>query len=193
MRKRCVIVTTVAFAAAGVLSACSGNDPAPPSPTPAPSLATPAPTAATPTPTPVLTPTPTVTLDAGQAEAAAVVERYVGLMDRIAADRTIPLDSLYEAASGEAARGQLRALQQLHVNEFIWTGTTAVEIRDVTGEDASYDVEACLDTSAIEVVDQEGRSVAAPDEPATTLWRYTVQDISGRLLVMEEEAIAQPC
>ena len=47
--------------------------------------------------------------------------------------------------------------------------------------------------SAIEVVDQEGRSVAAPDEPATTLWRYTVQDISGRLLVMEEEAIAQPC
>lgn len=147
----------------------------------------------TPAPSPTPTSTPTTTLTAGQQDAARVVERYYEILDQIALDKNVPLDSLYQAASGEVARAQLRGLQQSHVNGWVSTGRVGVDVRGVTGTEAPYVVEACLDTSQVKVVDQAGNSMTPEDQPSLKLWHFTVEDINGRLLVMEEEAVATSC
>lgn len=175
--------TAAGLLASAVLSGCV-------TPAPVPSSA-PAPQSVSPTPSP--SPTPTMSLDDGQDRAARVVQLYYQVMDQIAADRTIPLDSLYQAATGEAARYQLRALQELHTNNLVWEGDTSVEVSDVSGTTAPYQVDACIDTSAVTVEDQQGNSLADPNDPTRRLWRFTVEDISGKLLVTTEQVLADSC
>ncbi|WP_232550064.1 hypothetical protein [Propioniciclava soli] len=180
MFKRCAIATTAVCATVVTLSACVGDA----TPTPTPTLSTPT--------TPFASPTPTPTPDAGQAEAAAVVERYIQIVDQIAVEGA-PLDSLYEAASGDVARQQLRVMQELLGDGYVMNGRRYVEVRDVQGEAAPYIVQACVDNSEITITDAEGRSMIPEGQATLTLWQYSVRDVSGRLLVMEEEAVSSPC
>lgn len=162
-----------------MLAGCVANGPAP-TPTPTPSVAT-------------STPTPTPTQDPGQTEAGAVVERYVRTLDQLAANPSADLNTLYEVAGGDLVVEQLQALQQMHVAKYKYAGETRVELQDVEGTGSPYTVVACSDTSEVSVADQDGRSVTAPDEALRRLWRHTVEEVQGRLVVVKEEVIANSC
>lgn len=176
-------VASAMIAGGLMLAGCMATGPAS-TPTPTP---TPSPVASTPTPSP--TPTP----DAGQSAAGAVVERYVRTLDQLGANPSADLNTLYEVAGGEVARAQLQALQQMHVARYTYAGEARVELQDVEGTGSPYTVVSCIDVSEVTVVDQNGRSVTSPDEPLRRLWRHTVEEVQSRLVVVNEEVIAQSC
>ena len=69
-------------------------------------------------------------------------------------------------------------------------------IRDAeaaTKDGKTYTVSACLDVSAVDVVDAAGKSVVRPDRPATQGYRYTVQKAPEGFFVIEDLLKGQSC
>ena len=172
------------IASVTLLVGCINTTPPAPSPTTTPSL--------TPTPTPSATPTPTLSVE--QQAAANAVVKFYEVADQIAINTEVDLNSLYEVSGGELVQEYLKDLQMMRVRGWKQAGTTGVEVTRVNGGEEPYRVEACVDTSAIDVIDGAGKSLVAPGGSTRVLYNFEVVTLGSPVLrVTKAEVVRTPC
>lgn len=122
-------------------------------------------------PAPAPTPTPTP-LFASEEEAFAAAEAtYRAFIERVnAVDLGDPstFEPLYELSSGEFQEADREAYSQMHAEGNVVSGSTVILSFTAKASKAPYSTviaSACLDVSAVEVVDARGTSVVSPDRP----------------------------
>lgn len=171
------------IASVTLLAGCINTTPPTPSPTPTPSV--------TPTPTPSATPTPT--LSAEQQAAATAVVKFYEVINQVATNDEVDLNSVYEVAGGEAAQVWLRDLQAMKVAGLIQTGLARPKIRSVEGLAEPFVVKTCVDTTEADVVDKQGKSVVGEGNLTRILYEYTVEHVGQTLRVTKGEAVSAEC
>lgn len=172
-----------AGAAAAVLTLAGCITPSVPTPTPTPVVTSPA------TPTP----SPTPSLSAAQQDAARAVLRFYEVVDQIATNDEVDLNSVYDVAGGEAAQTWLRDLQAMKVARLTQVGFAIPDIREVGGESEPFTVVTCVDTSQADIVDEQGQSVVGEGNPTRILYHYTVESVGSTLKVTSGEAVSTGC
>ena len=185
------IFAVIAAVACGVaLAGCNAED-TPPSPgptSPAPSAGTTA-TSATPTPTKTLTPEQQ---DLRSAEEA--ITQYWRVIDEAASDPTQSLNVLATVARSQALAQWQTTLTADRGKGLTQQGLSVVrDAEAVTKDGKTYTVIACLDVSAVDVVDADGKSVVRSDRPATQRYTYTVQKAPEGFFVIEDLLKGQSC
>lgn len=165
------------------LAGCITTNPPTPTPTPvvSPSL-TPSPT---PTPTPSLTPE--------QQAAADAVAKFYEVVNQVATNNEVDLNSIYEVAGGDAAQAWLRDLQAMKVAGLVQTGVAVPEVREVEGDNEPYVVATCVDTTQADVIDKQGKSVVGEGNPTRILYHFTVETVGSGLRVTKSEAVSTGC
>ena len=175
---------TMAAAAVAVLALPGCTEPQVPTPGPTPTAST--------THTP--TPSPTPALSAEQQAAATAVVRFYEVADQIGTHPEVDLNSLYEVSGGDLAQEYLADLQMMRVRGWRQTGLTEVEITGVTGAPEPFTVQACVDTSSIDVTDEAGKSLVSPEGAKRVLYDFTVVTLgSPALRVTTAEVVRTPC
>ena len=159
-----------------------------------PTLPTPSPTPMqTVDPTPTPSPSPTLSLTAEQEAAADAVLRFYEIVNQVASNDEVDLNSVYEVAGGETAQAWLRDLQAMKVAGLLQVGSAEPEVRTVEGLAEPYTVETCVDTSKVNVVNGAGDSVVGDDGPTRILYHYTVETVGSHLRVTKGEAVSSQC
>ncbi len=189
MRQK-IFAVMAAVACAVALAGCNAED-TPPSPgptSPAPSAGTTA-TSATPTPTKTLTPEQQ---DLRSAEEA--ITQYWRVIDEAASDPTQSLNVLATVARSQALAQWQTTLTADRGKGLTQQGLSVVrDAEAVTKDGKTYTVIACLDVSAVDVVDADGKSVVRSDRPATQRYTYTVQKAPEGFFVIEDLLKGQSC
>jgi len=150
-------------------SACStnGNDPAA-SPTPSPT--SPAPTTSSP-------PLPSESEIASEA-ASAAVRQFFATVDLVRQDPNRPASDLDMVATSTELTAQKNLLQNQRKGKLRQVGET--ELVSVTVESVSLDnpvtalVDVCWDVSTVDILDEDGKSVVAPERRDVGWTRLTV-------------------
>ena len=190
MRQR-LFAAMAAFACVAALTGC--NDDAPPSPGPtSPGLSSSSGTAATsspPTPTKSLTPEEQ---DLRSAEEA--ITEYWRVLDEAASDPTQSLNVLATVARSQALAQWQTTLANDRAQGLTQKGMSTVRDAEALSEDGeTFTVSACLDVSAVDVVDATGKSVVRSDRPATQSYAYKVQKAPEGFFVIEDLLKGQSC
>ena len=189
MRQK-IFAVMAAVACAVALAGCNAED-TPPSPgptSPAPSAGTTA-TSATPTPTKTLTPEQQ---DLRSAEEA--ITEYWRVIDEAASSPTQSLNVLATVARSQALAQWQTTLTADRGKGLTQKGLSVVRDAEAATKDGkTYTVIACLDVSAVDVVDADGKSVVRPDRPATQRYTYTVQKAPEGFFVIEDLLKGQSC
>lgn len=186
MFRRTRAVAAVAVIATLLVTGCDqGTGEPTPSPTATSATPTVAPTTPTPTPT-ALTPEEE---DLRGAEQAVVA--LEALTDQLGQDFTRRLDELYTVSRDQTVDTRIQILNLQRVNGQTQIGNSVVEDIQVTkNAEGLWDATACLDTSGVNVVDKDGKSVVNPDGPARVKYRYLIEKGSdGGFYVIEDEAV----
>ena len=189
MRQR-MFAAMAAFACAVALTGCNVDDTRPsPGPTsPAPPAGTTA-TSATPTPTKTLTPEQQ---DLRSAEEA--ITEYWRVLDEAASDPTQSLNVLATVARSQALAQWQTTLANDRAQGLTQKGISTVRDAEAATKDGkTFTVSACLDVSAVDVVDATGKSVVRSDRPATQSYAYKVQKAPEGFFVIEDLLKGQSC
>ena len=183
------IIAAVACAVA--LAGCNAED-APPSPGPtSPALTSSGttPTGPTPTPTKALTPEEQ---DLRSAEEA--ITEYWRVLDEAASSPTQSLNVLATVARSQALAQWQTTLTADRGKGLTQQGLSVVRDAEAATKDGkTYTVIACLDVSAVDVVDADGKSVVRSDRPAKQRYTYTVQKAPEGFFVIEDLLKGQSC
>ena len=180
---------TRAVAAVAVLATLlvTGCDQGTGEPTPSPTATSATPTVAPTTPTPTaLTPEEE---DLRGAEQAVVA--LVALTDQLGQDFTRRLDELYTVSRDQTVDTWIQILNLRRVNGQTQIGDSVLgDIQVTKNAQGQWEATACLDTSGVNVVDQDGKSVVNPDGPSRVKYRYLIEKGSdGGFYVIEDEAV----
>ena len=97
------------------------------------------------------------------------------------------------------SRGSVAAQWARNLNQYRYDQVTAkgrVAVRDVsasqTKNDNLFKVTACIDSSKVNLVDKNGKSVVPPNGPRRVAYDYTVQKDSERWYVIKEK-VTETC
>jgi len=184
MFRRTRAVAAVALLAALLMTGCDrGTE----DPTPSPTANSATPTVAPTTPTPTaLTPEEE---DLRGAEQAVVA--LEAMTDQLGQDFTRRLDELYTVSRDQTVDTRIQILNMQRVQRQTQIGDSVVEdIQVAKNAEGLWDATACLDTSGVNVVDQDGKSVVNPDGPSRVKYRYLIEKGSdGGFYVIEDEAV----
>lgn len=191
MRQR-MFAAMAAVACAVALAGCNAEDtqpsPGPTSPGLSPSSGTAA-TSSPPTPTRSLTPEQQ---DLRSAEEA--ITEYWRVIDEAASSPTQSLNVLATVARSQALAQWQTTLTADRGKGLTQKGLSVVRDAEAATKDGkTYTVIACLDVSAVDVVDADGKSVVRPDRPATQRYTYTVQKAPEGFFVIEDLLKGQSC
>lgn len=183
------IIAAVACAVA--LAGCNAED-APPSPGPtSPALTSSGTTATGPTPTPTKALTPEEQ-DLRSAEEA--ITEYWRVLDEAASSPTQSLNVLATVARSQALAQWQTTLTADRGKGLTQEGLSVVRDAEAATKDGkTYTVIACLDVSAVDVVDADGKSVVRSDRPAMQRYTYTVQKAPEGFFVIEDLLKGQSC
>ena len=180
------IAATLALAAITATSACATNDPkATPSTT---TSATGIKASSTPSPT-SLSPAARDAKDAAQA-----ITRFWGVLDELASDPKKSLDKL-AAVSRDQAIAQWRSnLTTYRRSGWKQVGDSTVRSAEAQSVDGkNFAVNACIDVSKANVVDQVGKSVIAAGRQDRMEYSYKVQKTPEGYFVTEDKLKGHPC
>jgi hypothetical protein len=183
--KRTLAAGTVAVAC--LLGGCTPNGGAS-SPSTTPSSAQPSSSSTTPTVS--VTPTPTA-----EEQAADAVVRFWLQLDRLASDPQLPLSDLTSVARDQALAQWQRNLTQMRGEGLKQVGAVTVGNPAVTYSESTqtYQVSACVDVSKVNVVDQDGKSVVAPNRAPKTKYTYDVSRSDDKYFVIKDPLQGEPC
>jgi hypothetical protein len=140
-------------------------------------------TSQTPSPSPT-TPSPA---EEAQALAVALVPDYLGTIDDLYLDQSLPLDGIHQVAVAPEATAQATAIGKFRSQGYRQTGRSQLVTASAVSVDLSNRpaaspspvfptvvvVTACIDVSQVGAVDATGQSIVPPDRP-----RYLIQQLT---------------
>jgi hypothetical protein len=133
-------------------------------------------------------PSPTTPSPAEEAQALAValVPAYLGTIDDLYLDPSLPLDGIYQVAMAPDATAQATAIGKFRSQGYRQTGRSQLVTASALSVDLSNSpaaspspafptvvVTACVDVSQVGAVDATGQSIVPPDRP-----RYLIQQLT---------------
>lgn len=173
------VTTTLALACA--LTVLSGCAPESSTPTPTPTILS-----------PTVAPTPTPSLSMDQAQAARVVTNFYEVQNQVASNYEIPLNTFYDVATGELVAERLKTYQQYRGAGYRQVGAIVPEVRSVEGETTPFTVGVCVDISSVDMVDEQGNSVAGGG-PTRALHKFTIVAVGTGLRAANDEVVSLEC
>lgn len=136
--------------------------------------------------TPSPSPTTRSPAEEAQALAVALVPDYLGTIDDLYLDPSLPLDGIYQVAVAPEATAQATAIGKFRSQGYRQTGRSQLVTASAASVDLSNSpaaspspvfptvvVTACVDVSQVDAVDATGQSIVPPDRP-----RYLVQQLT---------------
>lgn len=179
--------TGTLIAAAFLLTACSGNGGTPQASSSQPSSVT---SSASSTPTPSTSAAATAEEEAQQAIVA-----YWAALDALASDPDKSLSDLNVVARDQALAQWQRNLTDLRGAGRTRVGNVVVRDSQATFDQASslYTVTACIDVSAVNVIDKDGKSVVLATREPRVRYSYKVQRDADQYFVVEDLLQGKPC
>ena len=121
-----------------------------------------------------------------QALAVALVPDYLGTIDGLYLDPSLPLDGIYQVAVAPEATAQATAIGKFRSQGYRQTGRSQLVTASAASTDLSNSpaaspspvlptvvVTACVDVSQVGAVDATGQSIVPPDRP-----RYLIQQLT---------------
>lgn len=163
------------------VAACDTEAPSPPT-SGTTTTRTPASATSSPTPTPTSSPTPTD--DAGRAVAAVVA--YWAAIDAASTNPKTKLETLASVARGQALAQWQTTIASDRAKSLTQVGQSQVVDGSATKQGGKFQVVACVDVSAVDVVDASGKSVVVEGRPDRQRYTYTVQKVSSGFYVTED-------
>ncbi|WP_458041609.1 MULTISPECIES: hypothetical protein [Bacteria] len=141
---------------------------------------------------PVAKPTPTPTFGS-EAEAFAAAEAtyraYVDALNQVDLADPETFEAVYAWTTGELNAGERQLFTRMHADGESVTGASSVQLFSPTSfdkTDLSVTADVCLDVSGVDVIDQRGVSVVAPDRVDIQSMRVKFRpSADDHLLVME--------
>ncbi len=134
-------------------------------------------------------PSPTTTNPAEEAQELAVdlVPDYLGTIDDLYLDPSLPLDAIYQVAVAPEATAQATAIGKFRSQGYRQTGRSQLVTASAVSVDVSNSpaaspspvfptvvVTACVDVSQVGAVDATGQSIVPPDRPQYLIQQLTV-------------------
>lgn len=159
------------------------------------------------------TTSPTPSDDAGSADEAAgsaiaAMERYLQTMNELSLDPSIALPELESVATDDALEWATYTVSTARDKDWTITGERTFDQIDVTriqldptvsrsGHPAVH-LDACLDSTAVDALDEDGDSVLPPARQTRLTTHWTVWRMDGTWVVAKtgfigDEAEAAPC
>jgi hypothetical protein len=168
---------TAAVLLALTASGCSSSDAGPSS----------SPTSGTSTfQTPSPSPTTASPAEEAQALAVALVPDYLGTIDDLYLDPSLPLDGIYQVAVAPEATAQATAIGKFRSQGYRQTGRSQLVTASAASTDLSNSsaaspspvfptvvVTACVDVGQVDAIDASGTTVVPPGRP-----RYLIQQLT---------------
>lgn len=136
------------------------------------------------------------------AEATGAVTDYYAALDRINSDPSAEPDTLHEVATGDAYLSSVRMVIGHKGRRLVQTGNSqVVDVNTVSidltnappGRYPTVVVDACLDVSAVDVEDTDGKSVVRADRLDQTTARLDVVHYDFGWRVNKEKSAGEPC
>ncbi|MGQ7296944.1 hypothetical protein [Quadrisphaera sp. KR29] len=132
------------------------------------------------------------------AAATEAVRSYYSVTDKLLSDPQASVDDAASVASGEELDLLRRQVQEQRVKGLHQTGSVVLSDLTATGADLqdppTVTLDACVDVSALDVVDSTGASALAPDRSTTSIVHLTVVAAGdGRWTVQQTSAQGEPC
>lgn len=122
-------------------------------------------------PTPEPTPTPSPAF-ASEEEAFAAAEatfaEYVDALNHVDFSNPTTFDAVFDVLSGQASESTKRAFSELHAEGVRSSGSTKFTwAKELSADADTGEIRArvCIDVSGVDVVDEQGASIVAPDRP----------------------------
>lgn len=185
MKTTITAITTLALTL-GALTACSVTDQ---DPTPSPTMAA-TPSMSTPSfsPSPSFTrsespsPTATATLDTDQRAAQSIVDEFFRISNELQQKPELPLQPLADITTGQTQALQLKAIADFRKMNAVQVGDLRWSVLNVgpsatQGNDQVVVVEACTDSTALDVIDQDTNESVLPDD-RTPVLRWTITTVA---------------
>jgi hypothetical protein len=173
-----------------LLSACNSSD------VPEPTVASASSATASPHPP---TPSPTQASSETAQErdarlAGEVVVKYWAAVDDLAAHPGANMNRLDPFARGQA-RAQMQTLLGTYAAKgLVQKGTSSLsKVKASTKDAKSFTVTACVDVSAVDLVDRTGDSKVNPDRPDQQQYSYTVVKAPEGFFVTKDTLKGEPC
>lgn len=162
-------------------------EPSPPMNTASP-VASPSPS---PSPSPSLTTSKSSPAEPKLKAAESAVVRFWRVIDRLSVDPTLKLEELTTVSRGTAAAQWRQNIREYRYERLEQTGRVVVinPKAKPSAKAGLYDVNACVDVGAVNLVDRKGRSVVAANRPAQIAYVYTVQQDGKSWFVTTEKAV----
>lgn len=179
-----VCLSTLSIVLAGCTTSSDGS----------PAAGTESSTAASPSPSS----TAVAETDAAVAAATQAVRSYYAVTDRLLSDPQTSVDDAASVASGEELDLLRRQVQEQRVRGLRQTGSVVLANLAATGADLqnppTVTLDACVDVSALNVVDSTGASALAPDRTTSSIVHLTVVAAGdARWTVDRISAQGEPC
>jgi hypothetical protein len=168
----------VALVLALVVSGCAGDQPEAPGPTP----------------------TPTALFRSDEEALAAATNAYAAyqeVADDVASDGGSEPDRFEAVAEGDALENGRRGAQQFAEARVHATGRTAIAFVDLVHVPRTVNetlvARVCLDVSAVDVVDETGKSTVSPSRVDRTLTEATFETRPNGWVVTATSFVGQEC
>ena len=190
MRTRWLVAGVLAAVCSVALAACNDGEATPTETTSTQSpTATGASSSSTPTPTKSLTPEQQDLQDAEQS-----IVNYWKVLDEAAANPKSDLKALATVARAQALAQWQSTLSDYRSKGWVQHGNASV-VDPVASKKAgkSFAVTACIDVSALDVVDKSGTSVVVPGRPQRQRYSYQVEKAPQGFFVTVDTLKAEPC
>jgi ribosomal protein L24 len=116
------------------------------------------------------------------------------VIDRLSADPESDLTELTTVSRGSVAAQWARNINQYRYDLVITKGRVAVRDASAnqTKDDDLFKVTACIDSSKVNLVDKNGKSVVPADGPRRVAYDYTVEKDGQRWYVIKEK-VTETC
>lgn len=189
-------IALAAVVAVVVMGGCTRPPASQPSPgaTTAPTSAPVSPSVSpSPPPSPATSASPS--MSAGQRAAVAKVTEYNRVIERLSSDPRTSLDEISTVARGDAAFQWQDWISRDRLAGNRMTGTFVLTyVKADPGKDArEWLVTMCVDSTAVTMLDKNGKSISNKSNPQRVLTRFTVQQDPGinEWFVTQDEVTGQ--
>lgn len=184
--------SVVVVLALGLASGCTSGDEPGPTASSRPSSGTPSSTSsARPSPSAIETPSPA---EQDLADAEEAVVRFWRVLDRVGTSTGEDPNALATVARDQALAQWQSIVAGYRSRGLVTKGVTVThDVRATKKTAGTFEVQACVDVSGVDLVDAAGKSVVASSRPDRQQYTYLVVQAADGLFVTRDTLKGKPC